>query len=240
VDIANELATVDQLSNGRLILQGATGHPTRDWDPLGVTTPISVSVRGRMMEEQIAIIRSLWASDEPLDFEGRYYTLTQARIGSRPLQQLPPIWLGIDRTYGRVGRLADGFTLTGTMWGGALDRYSNAVREIRRSAVAAGRDPSTIAAAARFAVVVDEDRAPAKERAEADWGALWGRPQAWYSEWAGDPDDVVSLIRPYVDAGATHVLVWPIPYSTADDTLRQLERFAKDVAPSLRLLPTAA
>jgi alkanesulfonate monooxygenase SsuD/methylene tetrahydromethanopterin reductase-like flavin-dependent oxidoreductase (luciferase family) len=120
------------------------------------------------------------------------------------------------------------------MFGGTFEHYRSAVAEIREAARSVGRDPDAIVAAARFAVVVDDDRARAKNRAEEDWNALWRKPQAWYREWAGDPDDVVALIRPYVEAGATHVLLWPIPYANANDTLRGLERFAADVAPRLR------
>jgi alkanesulfonate monooxygenase SsuD/methylene tetrahydromethanopterin reductase-like flavin-dependent oxidoreductase (luciferase family) len=232
VDIANELATVDQISGGRLILQGATGHPMRDFAPLGLDVP--PRLRGQMMEEEIEIIRALWSSEEPLDFEGEHYTLTQARIGSRPVQQLPPIWLGIDKTYKRVARCADGFTLTGSMFGGDLEHYRDAVAEIKREAVAVGRDPAAITAAARFAIVVDEDRARAKDRAEQEWGALWRRSDAWHRDWAGTPDDIAAAIVPFLEAGAEHVLLWPVAHVTAAQTMADLELFAREVIPRLR------
>ncbi len=231
VDLANELATVDQISGGRLIAQGATGHPSRDYVPLGLAIP--PRVRGRMMEEQIEIIRALWSNEEPLDYEGEYYSLRQARIGSRPVQQLPPIWLGIDRTYRRVARCADGFTLTGSMFGSDLEHYRASVVRIRKEAIAAGRDPDTIVAAARFAIVLDVDRERAKERAAAEWGALWRRSEAWHTEWAGTPDDIAGRIRPYVEAGARHIMLWPIPHRDPASTLRDLSLFAAEVAPRL-------
>jgi alkanesulfonate monooxygenase SsuD/methylene tetrahydromethanopterin reductase-like flavin-dependent oxidoreductase (luciferase family) len=232
VDVANEMAAVDEISGGRLIVQGAIGHPTRDWEPLGIES--SLRARGEMLEEAMAIMRALWTSEEPIDFAGRHYTLRQARIGSRPVQRPgPPIWLGVEKTLGRVARLADGFTLMGTMFGGDLEHFRAAVREVRRQAAAAGRDPGAIVAAARFAVVVDLDGVRARRRADADWAQLWGQPQAWYRRWAGDPDEVAAVIAPYVDAGATHVMLWPIPYAGAE-ALRDLEIFATEVIPRLR------
>lgn len=236
VDVANEMAAVDAISGGRLILQGAIGHPTRDWEPLGIDTPLRA--RGEMLEEAIEIIRRLWTSDQPIDFDGRHYTLRQARIGSRPVQQpQPPIWLGVEKTLRRVARCADGFTLMGSMFGGDLGRYREAVAAIRNGATAFGRDPDAITAAARFAVVLDEDRERAKQRADADWTALWGEPQPWYREWAGDPDDIAAVITPYIAAGADHILLWPLPYA-APDAMRDLEVFATKVIPRLRAVPS--
>ena len=237
-DVANEMAAIDEISGGRLILQGAIGHPTRDWEPLGLDVPLRR--RGEMLEEAIEIIRALWSHDEPIDYDGRHYTLRQARIGSRPVQRpYPPIWLGVEKTLRRVATYADGFTLMGTMFGGAVDHFRQGVETVRREAVAAGRDPDTITAAARFAVVVDPDRRRAKDRAEAHWSALWGDSRPWFREWAGDPDDIAALIAPYVEAGAGHILVWPIPYAKVADTARDLELFAAEVIPRLRSLQTA-
>ena len=238
VDVANEIATVDQISGGRVLLQGAVGQPTRDWAPLGIDIP--PRVRGEMLEEAVEIIRALWSSEEPIDYRGAHYALTKARLGSRPVQQLPPIWLGVAKTFKRVARIADGFTLSSAMFGGAAGGFRDAAETVRREALAAGRDPDAIAPAARFAIVVDEDRDRAKARAHADWSALWRREEPWFREQAGDPDDIAALLAPYVDAGAQHVLLWPLPYADLGDTLRDLELFATHVIPRFRtaLVPT--
>lgn len=233
VDVANEMAAIDEISGGRLILQGAIGHPTRDWEPLGMDVPLRR--RGEMLEEAIDIIRALWSHEEPIDFEGRHYTLHQARIGSAPVQRpYPPIWLGVEKTLRRVATHADGFTLMGTMFGGDVDHFRAGVETVREYARAAGRDPATITPAARFAVVVDEDRGRAKDRAEHDWAALWGDTRPWFREWAGDPDDIAALIRPYVEAGAEHIMLWPVPYADVAATERDLALFAGEVIPRLR------
>jgi probable F420-dependent oxidoreductase len=232
VDIANEIATVDQISNGRVTLQGAIGQPTRDWVPLGIDTPLRV--RGEMLEEGIEIMRALWSSEEPIDYRGRHYTLTEARLGSRPVQQPLPIWLGVVKTFRRVARYADGFTLSGAMFGGRLAEFRHAVEAVRREAAAAGRDPDAIVPAARFALVLDEDSARAKARAASDWAALWGRDEHWFRQQAGDPAEIAALIAPYVEVGARHVLVWPLPYASVEETVRDLELFAREVVPRMR------
>jgi alkanesulfonate monooxygenase SsuD/methylene tetrahydromethanopterin reductase-like flavin-dependent oxidoreductase (luciferase family) len=232
VDVANEIATVDQISGGRVILQGAVGQPTRDWTPLGIDTPMRV--RGEMLVESMEIIRALWSSEDPIDYEGTHYTLKQARLGSRPVQQPLPIWLGVAKTLKRVARYADGFTLSGSMFGSDLDSFREALEIVRQEAVVVGRDPDAIVPVARFAIAVGEDREQTKARAQADWSALWRREESWFRDQAGDPDDIAALLAPYVDAGAGHFLIWPIPYAEVGEAIRDLELFATEVIPRLR------
>jgi alkanesulfonate monooxygenase SsuD/methylene tetrahydromethanopterin reductase-like flavin-dependent oxidoreductase (luciferase family) len=232
VDVANEAAAIDEISEGRFILQGAIGHPTRDWEPLGITT--SLRQRGEMLEEGIEIIKLLWTHDAPVSYHGRHYTLDEARIGSRPVQlPHPPIWLGVGKTYRRVARYASGFTLTGSMFGGGLEDFKRALERIRAEAVSAGRDPDEITPAARFAVVVGEDEVAAKSRARRDWTSLWGREEPWFTEWAGGGETIAGIIQPYIDAGARHIMLWPLPYGSADAPMRDLEAFAEGVIPLL-------
>ena len=233
VDVANEAATIDQIAGGRFIFQVAIGQPTRDWDPLGITTPLAV--RGKMMEEGIAIIKALWTSDEPISFKGDYYTIENARIGNRPVQKPhPPIWLGVGKTFKRVARLASGFTLTHSMFGGKLEDYQNGLRRIRDEARKIGRDPDEITAAARFALVVGKDEEEAKKRAVDHWTKLWGHEEPWYQEWAGNPDTIAKVIAPYIDAGASHIMLWPIPYASGPECLQDMTLFAEEVIPRLR------
>lgn len=236
VDVANEMATVDQISGGRFIFQAAVGQPYRDWEPLGITTPLSV--RGKMMEEGLTLIKELWTHEEPITFKGEYYTVIDGRIGSRPVQKPhPPIWLGVEKTFKRVAKFASGFTLTHTMWGGDLEFYRTSVEKIREEARKIGRNPDDIEAGARFAIAIGTDRSKAKKRAVEDWTKVRchnHRPPGqdpWYGEWAGDADDIMDLINPYIDAGARHIMIWPIPYASFPECMEDITAFAETVIP---------
>lgn len=233
VDVANEIATIDEISGGRVILHGAIGQPVRDWAASGVRTPLSQ--RGAMMAEALTIIKALWTQDEPYSFTGRYYDIDAARIGSRPVQEPhPPIWLGVERTFRRVARLADGFTLSGTMFGGEFEAYRSALGKIRVEAVQAGRSADEIEPAARFAFTMDDDVTAAKERGERDWGLLFGSSAPWHRDWAGDADTICRIMQPWIDEGVRHILLWPIPYASPAERLRDIGYFAERVIPRLR------
>ncbi len=233
VDVANEVATIDHISGGRFIFQAAIGQPTRDWVPLGIDS--SLKERGKMMEEGLEIMKLLWTHDEPISYKGQYYDIKDARIGSRPTQKPhPPIWLGIGQTFKRVAKYASGFTLTHSMFGGKLEDYKHGLQRIHEEAVKIGRDPSEIEAAARFGVVIGDDDAATKKRAIADWKTLWRQDEPWYGDWAGNPETVANVIRPYIEAGANHIMLWPIPYSSPSERFQDIEAFAKNVIPLLR------
>ena len=107
VVLAKELATLDRMSDGRLL--PAFG--------LGVADPVEQQafgverqLRARMFNEALAVIRSCW-SDESVTFHGDHYRYDDLRVEPKPKQQPPEVWLGgiAPSELKRVGRLADGW-----------------------------------------------------------------------------------------------------------------------------------
>ena len=107
VVLAKELATLDRMSDGRLL--PAFG--------LGVADPVEQQAfgverqqRARMFNEALAVIRSCW-SDESVTFHGDHYRYDDLRVEPKPKQQPPEVWLGgiAPSELKRVGRLADGW-----------------------------------------------------------------------------------------------------------------------------------
>ena len=111
---AKQAAEVDVLSGGRLRLGLGTGWNHVEYEALSE----NFNNRGIRSEEQIELMRELWAKDV-LDFDGKWHKVTKAGINPRPVQQTIPIWLGGgreaapgnrgERVLERVGRMADGF-----------------------------------------------------------------------------------------------------------------------------------
>ena len=89
VRLAEELATVDILSNGRVMAGIGMGYRGAEYEAFGQTR----KQRVRRTEEGIEVLRRAWA-DEPATFEGRYFQLRNHNVTPKPVQKPhPPLWL---------------------------------------------------------------------------------------------------------------------------------------------------
>ena len=105
VEVAEQLATLDVISGGRLVFGVGVGTPHLPWEAFGVD-PTS---RGDRLDESIRVIKGLWTEDV-FNFRGRHFSLKDARCIMKPVQKPhPPIWIGAtkDRAIRRAARLAD-------------------------------------------------------------------------------------------------------------------------------------
>ena len=104
--LAKQAAEIDLLTNGKFRLGLGIGWNFVEYEALGE----DFTNRGRRFEEQIELMRRLWA--EPVfDYEGRWHTITAAGINPLPVQRPIPIWIGAsaERALRRAAELADGF-----------------------------------------------------------------------------------------------------------------------------------
>lgn len=107
VILAKQLATLDQLSDGRLLLNGVLGlRQPAELQAQGV----EAEARTSMLEEALHVMRTLW-SGEPLTFHGRHHSYDALTLGIRPLQEPLEMWLGgqVPAALRRCGRLGDGW-----------------------------------------------------------------------------------------------------------------------------------
>ncbi|MFQ5997841.1 MAG: LLM class F420-dependent oxidoreductase [Candidatus Bathyarchaeia archaeon] len=105
--VAREAVTIDHLSNGRLILGVGAGWLEDEFRAVN----IPISERGRILEEQVNVLRSLWIEDQP-DFEGRYTRLKNIAFEPKPVQtEGPPIWIGgnSEAAIRKAARIGDGW-----------------------------------------------------------------------------------------------------------------------------------
>ncbi len=107
VVLAKELATIDHISNGRLIVGAAVGWYKREFDSLGV----DFTKRGKIMEQSLEIINRLWTEDK-VDGEYPPYNLRGAVLHPKPVQKpRPPILIGgyVDAVLKRAATKGDGW-----------------------------------------------------------------------------------------------------------------------------------
>lgn len=134
--IAKQTAEIAVLAEGRLRLGLGVGWNDVEYEALGC----NFHDRGRREEEQIEVLRRLWAEDL-VSFDGTHHTIGRAGINPRPPGGTIPIWLGgrADVLLRRAGRMADGWMPT-QMDEAEID---DTVNRLRGYVSDAGRDPST-------------------------------------------------------------------------------------------------
>ncbi|SBS73615.1 Luciferase family protein [uncultured Mycobacterium sp.] len=137
--LAQSALTVDHLSGGRFILGLGSGE-TENIVPYGFEFAKPVS----RFEEALKVIRLLWDSPGPVDFDGQFYRLEHARLDTEAYDgRFPPIWIGASgpRMLEIAGRYADGWWPAGA-W--IPEHYAEMLGAVRQSAERAGRDPMAI------------------------------------------------------------------------------------------------
>ena len=128
---AKQAAEVDVLSGGRLRLGVGTGWNYVEYESLAVDW----GQRGRMLDEQIEVMRELWSNDL-VDIDADFHRIDRAGIAPRPKQSIP-IWLGgsSEVAMRRAARLGDGFTFAS-----AGSRTVEMAEQLREIVAAANRD----------------------------------------------------------------------------------------------------
>ncbi len=152
--VAKQAAEIDVLSGGRLRLGVGVGWNKVEYDGLGE----NFRNRGRRVEEQIALLRALWA-EPTISFEGNYHSVLRAGIKPLPTNKSIPIWMGgmSDPVIERVGRLSDG-------WFPQYRQPSElpaGIERVSAAAEAAGRSPSDVGIEARVTLGGDPNEAAA-------------------------------------------------------------------------------
>ncbi len=223
VVLAHQVATLDQISEGRFILGvGIAGDVPKiraEFEAAGV--PFEKRV-GRLMEG-LRLCRALW-SGEPVDWEGRW-KVDKGVLGPTPHRPGgPPIWYGgsAPAALARAGRHFDGWFPTGpdaAHWAARWGDVQSAARD-------AGRDPAEVTGAVYLTLYVDDDAAHAETKINDYLAQYYGQPaeilrrrQACY---AGPAAEVGQWIQSFVDAGASHITL-----RFAGDHDRHLDILAK-------------
>jgi probable F420-dependent oxidoreductase len=226
---AKTAATVDVLSGGRLIFGvGVGGENPKEFELCGVPH----RERGARVSEGIDVVRTLWR-DTPATFEGRFTRFKAVSIDPKPVQALPPIWVGgrSDAALARAGRQGDGWVSYVVQPG----RYAQSLEKIRAAADAAGRSLDGFTAAHLAFVSVGTDY----EKAKATWITHLSRRYA--QDWAahaekygiiGTPAQCAEQIARFADAGCAYVICDAI--GEPRDKREQLETIAADVLPRFR------
>jgi alkanesulfonate monooxygenase SsuD/methylene tetrahydromethanopterin reductase-like flavin-dependent oxidoreductase (luciferase family) len=109
--LAEQAAFLDAATGGRFVLGLAAGWNPFEFETMGEP----LKGRGRRLEEAVAVMRRLWASPEPADFDGPTYPYRNLSLGLRPARAGgPPIWLGGSSRVAldRAARIGDSWIIS--------------------------------------------------------------------------------------------------------------------------------
>ena len=152
VILAKQVATLDAMSHGRVLLGVGVGWLREEFEALGAT----FSERGARTDEYIAVMRELWSADAP-SFSGKFFRFSRAYMRPKPPGGSVPIIIGGHSTFAaiRAGRLGDGFFP-------ARGYTPELLALVRQTARDAGRDPEAIEITASLPDSLDDLPALAK------------------------------------------------------------------------------
>ncbi len=208
VVLAQQLATLDQVSEGRLIVGAGIAADTpgirAEFAAAGV--PFEGRV-GRLMEG-FRLCRALWAG-EPVDWDGRWQ-VEQGVLAPLPYSPGgPPVWLGagVEAGVARAAKHFDGWFPTGP----DPETFAAQQKFLQATATDAGRDADSLTTAVYLTVAVMDDARAAEAAIDAYLEDYYGAParvlRKRQSCMGGPLDNVLAFIRRYVAAGARHIVL---------------------------------
>lgn len=210
IRLAKTVATLDAISNGRVIVGIGVGVIEEEFTALG--SPYKE--RGAYSDETIAILKELWTQEDP-QFAGTYYTFNGMKFSPKPVQTpYPPIWIGgaSRPAIRRAAQVGDGWHPIRQ----SPEDLRSSLATLRQLAADAGRDVSNM---------------PVSIRGELDFLSSPGQPATHdpYS-FCGTTEEIIDTLQAYEQAGATHIV---LAVNTGDTgKIREtIERFAQEVLP---------
>lgn len=220
--LAISVAQVDQMSGGRVELGLGTGWYDAEHAAYGIPFP-SLGERFEALEEQLQVVRGLWAADGPFTFEGAHYRILDSPALPKPVQRPgPPIVMG---GFGarRTPRLAATYADEYNVPFHSLEETAQAFDRVRAACALTGR---SIVLSAAQTIAVGRDDAEVARRAAAIGQDVPGLRERGLG---GTVAEVVDKIGHLAEAGATRVYLQTMDLHDLD----HLALIAQEVVPQL-------
>jgi probable F420-dependent oxidoreductase len=224
VHLAKTLATLDHLSQGRLVVGVGLGGNPGVYPAFG----LSAERRAARFSEGIRLMKRLW-TEPRVSVTGDFWTLRDVTMEPKPVQKPhPPIWFGAHHPNAlrRTVELGQGFMGAGSL---STAKFADEVKLLHGFLREAGRDPATFPIGKRVYLAIDKDRQRAAKRLTEWFGGFYGRPQmAEEVSVFGSKDECVAGLKDVVAVGARLLLLNPV-----FDEMEHLEQLASEIGPAL-------
>jgi alkanesulfonate monooxygenase SsuD/methylene tetrahydromethanopterin reductase-like flavin-dependent oxidoreductase (luciferase family) len=210
--------TIDHVSNGRFELGMGSGHTKREHDQYNIPY-YTQGRRLRMFAESIKIVRSL-LSNERTNFEGQYYTFTDALCEPKPVQKPFPILVGGIGEELSMRIVAESAEIWNNWTSPDIETYMQKLAALERHCADVGRDPAEVRKSMHIKPLIGATEAEVEERAQT--------PGPYRSQ--GTPDQVAEHLLSFVRLGVSDFVFM---FDSPGD-YRSLELLATQVAPRVR------
>ncbi len=226
VNVAKQLATIDNLSGGRLIFGTGAGWAREEFEALGVP----YTERGPMTDEYLRVILELWTNPNP-SFDGRYVRLHDVHAEPRPRRQPhPPILVGgySKKAIRRAVEIGQGWLPDGM----SLPELETALKFLNETAEKAGRDPASLSVTLRTGLcLTGVSVEPGRLDAPWDQSATFAQADERLP-FRGSVAQVIDDIAEAQRLGVDHV-IFESPVQRGDERFDTLEAFAAEVLPQV-------
>lgn len=244
--LAEQVAMIDRLSEGRMVFGAALGYRDRELEPFGV----GKEGRGKQFIESLELLKRLW-SESSVTHDGPNYQLDDAFVSPRPADDLP-VWIGghADIAIKRAAYRSDGWIASASSTPDDLEAqigvYEDALDEF-------GMDRADNDVVLMRDCYVADSVEDARDAIEPhllqlyEWYARWGQTYLDEHEVTvdydeldekfviGSPEACIDELRMYEELGVDHVVLRvQFPGQSQASTLACLERLADEVLPAFR------
>lgn len=237
VVLAKQVMTLDQFTNGRMILGVGVGAYREEFEAVRPNLATTAH-RGDMVTEGIQALRTLFTEHKATS-EGEYWPFKGVEMYPKPVQEPFPIWVGGNSRAGaeRAGRMAQGW-LSAVM---PPEQIRKMVGIIHDEAEKAGRDPHAIEIAPQFIAQVGKTDEEAVEAFRESWfyhhllslkqSTLKDQDLSKVEEFnlVGTPDTILEKVARFREAGVTHFCALAFSTNTVEEKLEQMQWFAEEV-----------
>jgi probable F420-dependent oxidoreductase len=234
VILAKELATLDYLSNGRLIVGVGMGWFQREFE----MCMIEKRSRGERFEEILKIMKVLWTS-EKASYYGKFYKIPPITLYPAVVQKPhPPIWIGagsaagvmtalhgvlVERALKRVAKMGDGWIIRSTT---TPELARNDVRILKKYLQEEGRSLEKFPIAYFNCFLCSPDKDRTMQNLKEITSLPWEDIEKEYC--IGNREEIIKKLKEYVALGANYLIMWPF-----SDDLEQLDIIRSEIVPAL-------
>lgn len=207
---AKLVASLDQLSGGRVRLGVGAGWIPEEYQALG----IEFAERGRVLDEHLACMRALWSQENP-EFSGDYYQVSNVGFEPKPVARRVPLWIGGNSAAARerAARIGDGWHVIDL----PLAQLERGITDLRRRCREADRNPDEVVVSMRAQVALLPKTPTESER---------------FAPLLGTRAEVLRDLLRMREMGVGHVALWPAGQNhDLESYLREIDRFADEILP---------
>lgn len=211
--VAKQVASLDLLSRGRVVLGVGAGWIPEEYETLG----IPFAERGRYLDEHIEAMRALWRDERP-SYSGQHYRFSNIGFEPKPMRRDVPVWVGGNSVAARrrAARLGDGWHVIDV----PLPELEAGIEALARECRAVGRDPAAVPTTIRSQIAITPKPVAETERSVPLTGPV---------------DAILGDLRRYRALGVAHVGLWPAGrHEHADEYIASMVRLERELVQPLR------